>query len=140
MSIRVGSRALQFAAALLAAPLMTGPAAAHHSFAMFDNSRSITLHGKVSLFQWTNPHAYLEVDAEQPGGGTKHYTLEMTSINMMSRGGWTSRTVKAGDEVTVYVAPLRDGKPGGLVLEVTLPSGKHMLPGVPNADRYKRTS
>ncbi len=97
------------------------------------------MHGSVTKFQWTNPHAFLEVDAEQPGGGTKHYTLEMTSPNMMSRGGWTSRTIKTGDNVTVYVSPLRDGKPGGLVLEVVLPSGKHMLPGVPNAARYKRT-
>ena len=131
---RLGRVALPALAGLLAVP-----AAAHHSFAMFDNTRSITLHGKVTVFQWTNPHAYLEIDAEQEGG-TRHYTLEMTSINMMSRGGWTSRTVKAGDEVTVYVAPLRDGQPGGLVLEVVLPDGRHMLPGVPNAQNYKRTS
>ncbi|HTM95519.1 MAG TPA: DUF6152 family protein [Croceibacterium sp.] len=116
------------------------PAMAHHSFAMFDNSRSITLHGKVTRYQWTNPHAYLEVDADEGKGAVKHFTLEMTSINMMSRGGWTSRTVKPGDEVTVIVSPLRDGKPGGLVLELTLPSGKKMLPGVPNAQRYKITS
>ena len=137
MSIRktVGSLALPILAGVLALP-----AAAHHSFAMFDNTRSITLHGKVTLYQWTNPHAYLEVDAEQAGGRTKHYTLEMTSINMMSRGGWTSRTVKAGDEVSVVVAPLRDGRPGGLVLEVTLPNGRVMLPGVPNAQNYRRTS
>ena len=122
------------------AALTAPPAFAHHSFAMFDNTRSITLHGKVSKFQWTNPHGYLEIDAEQPGGATRHFTLEMTSINMMSRGGWTSRTVKAGDVVTAYVAPLRDGRAGGLLLEVILPNGKHMLPGVPNADRYKRTS
>jgi hypothetical protein len=136
MSIRVAwcSRALPVVALLLAVP-----AVAHHSFAMFDNTRSITLHGKVTAYQWTNPQAYLEVDAAE-AGGTRHYTLEMTSINMMSRGGWTSRTVKAGDEVTVYVAPLRDGRPGGLVLEVVLPDGRHMLPGVPNAQNYKRTS
>ena len=130
-----------FAAGLVGLAIaMAAPAAAHHSFAMFDNTRSITLHGKASAYQWTNPHAYLEVDADQPGGGTKHYTLEMTSINMMSRGGWTSRTIKAGDQVTVIVAPLRDGRPGGLVLEVILPNGRHMLPGVPNAQNYKRTS
>lgn len=115
------------------------PALAHHSFAMFDNTRSITLRGKVSLFQWTNPHGYLEVDADQPGGRTRHFTIEMTSINMMTRGGWTSRTVKAGDEVTAIVAPLRDGRPGGLLLELTLPSGRVMLPGVPNAQNYRRT-
>src|SRR5436190_8300946 len=124
--------------AVLAAALAS-PAVAHHSFAMFDNTRSITLHGKVTAYQWTNPHAYLEVDADEPGGGARHYTLEMTSINMMSRGGWTSRTVKPGDVVTVIVAPLRDGRPGGLVLEVTLPDGRKMLPGVLNAQNYKRT-
>ncbi|MXO59660.1 hypothetical protein GRI89_08920 [Altererythrobacter salegens] len=123
-----------------AAALPLAPLAAHHSFAMFDNTRSITLHGSVTKFQWTNPHAFLEVEADQPGGGTKHYTLEMTSPNMMSRGGWNARTIKTGDVVTVYVSPLRNGSPGGLVLEVILPSGKHMLPGVPNASRYARTS
>ena len=116
------------------------PAAAHHSFAMFDNTRSITLVGSVAKYQFTNPHAYLEVDAEEGRGATKHYTLEMTSPNMMSRGGWTSRTLKTGDKVTVVVAPLRDGRAGGLVLEVTLPDGRKMLPGVPNAQNYKRTS
>src|SRR3990167_7690112 len=113
---------------------IAAPVLAHHSFAMFDNTRSITLHGTVTKFQWTNPHAYLEVDADQAGGKTRHYTLEMTSINMMSRGGWTSRTIKPGDVVTVIAAPLRDGQPGGLVLEVTLPDGRTMLPGVPNAN------
>lgn len=126
-------------ALLAAAGALAAPAAAHHSFAMFDNTRSVTLHGKVTLYQWTNPHGYLELDAEQPDGGTRHFTLEMTSINMMSRGGWTSRTVKAGDVVTAIAAPLRDGQPGGLLLELTLPDGRKMLPGVPNAQNYRRT-
>ena len=130
----------QIASLALVAAALAAPALAHHSFAMFDNTRSITLHGKVALYQWTNPHAYLEIDADQPDGGTRHFTLEMTSINMMSRGGWTSRTVKRGDEVTAVVAPLRDGRSGGLLLELTLPNGRHMLPGVPNAQNYKRTS
>ena len=126
--------------ALMGCAVAATPVAAHHSFAMFDNTRSITLHGKVSKYQWTNPHGYLEIDAEQPGGGTRHFTLEMTSINMMTRGGWSSRTVKSGDTVTAVVAPLRDGRKGGLLLELTLPNGKHMLPGVPNAQNYRRTS
>ena len=70
---------------------IAAPVLAHHSFAMFDNTRSITLHGTVTKFQWTNPHGYLEIDADNGQGGTKHYTLEMTSPNMMHRGGWTSR-------------------------------------------------
>ena len=120
--------------------VLAAPALAHHSFAMFDNTRSLTLKGKVTKYQWTNPHGYLELDAEDGSGAARHFTLEMTSINMLSRGGWTSRTVRAGDEVTAIMAPLRDGQPGGLLLELVLPSGKHMLPGVPNAERYKRTS
>jgi hypothetical protein len=123
----------------LAGAALAQPALAHHSFAMFDNTRSITIHGKVTSYQFTNPHAYLDIDAEE-GKATTHYTLEMTSPNMLVRGGWSSRTIKAGDVVTAVVAPLRDGRKGGLLLEVTLPSGKHMLPGVPNAQNYKRTS
>jgi hypothetical protein len=133
MRTETGIRLVLLPAAIALSAL---PAAAHHSFAMFDNTRSITIHGPVTAYQWTNPHAYLDVDADDG----KHYTLEMTSPNMMSRGGWTSRTVKAGDVVTVIVAPLKDGQAGGLVLVLTLPSGKKMLPGVPNAERYKITS
>jgi len=113
---------------------------AHHSFAMFDNTRSITVHGKVISYQWTNPHVYLEIDAEDGKGATRHFTMEMTAPSMLHRGGWTSRTVKPGDVVTAVVSPLRDGQPGGLLLELTLPGGKKMLPGVPNAERYKITS
>jgi hypothetical protein len=116
------------------------PAAAHHSFAMFDNTRSITISGQVTEYQFTNPHAYLDIDAVDARGAVTHYTLEMTSPNMLTRGGWSSRTVKSGDTVTAVVAPLRDGRKGGLLLELTLPNGKHMLPGVPNAQNYKRTS
>jgi hypothetical protein len=116
-----------------------GVALAHHSFAMFDSSRSLTLKATVVDYQWTNPHAYLTLLAEDGQGGTKRYTLEMTSINMMHRGGWTSRTVKAGDHVSAVVAPLRDGQAGGLLLELTLPDGKKMSPGVPNAHLFKRT-
>ena len=135
LEIRTVSLAMLAGAMLVAAP----GALAHHSFAMFDNTRSITLHGKVAVFQWTNPHGYLEVDAELHRGGTRHNTLDMTSNNKMSRGGWTSRTVKSGDVVTAIVAPLRDGRPGGLLLELTLPNGRVMLPGVPNAQNYRRT-
>ena len=128
----------------LALPLVAAvfgvSASAHHSFAMFDNTRSVTLHGKVTGYQWTNPHSYLDMDADDGKGGIKHYTMEMTSPNMLHRGGWTSRTVKPGDVVTAIMSPLRDGQPGGLLLELTLPNGTKMLPGVPNAQRYKISS
>src|ERR1041385_7858251 len=84
------------AAALVA---LAAPAFAHHSFAMYDHTRTMTLKGEVTKFQWTNPHGYLEIDVKQKDGTTKHYSLEMTSINMMTRLGWRSTMIKAGDKV-----------------------------------------
>ena len=115
------------------------PALAHHSFAMYDHTRTVTLKGEVTKFQWTNPHAYLDVDVKQKDGTTKHYSIEMTSINMMTRLGWRSNMIKAGDLVSVTVAPLLNGEPAGLMLDVTLPDGKKLEPGVPAVQTFKRT-
>ena len=80
MSVRGHARLglLGMAVAALAAPIVQ----AHHSFAMFDNSRSITLHGKVSKYQWTNPHGYLEIDAEQTDGAI---TVDAEDAKEMAR-------------------------------------------------------
>ena len=115
------------------------PVLAHHSFAMYDHTRTVTLKGEVTKFQWTNPHAYLDVDVKQKDGTTKHYSIEMTSINMMTRLGWRSNMIKAGDLVSVTIAPLLNGEPSGLMLDVTLPDGKKLEPGVPAVQTFKRT-
>lgn len=115
-----------------------GSALAHHSFAMFDHSRTVTLNGEVTKFQWTNPHALLDLDVPGPDG-VKHFTIELTSINMMQRLGWRSNLIKAGDHVKAIVAPLLSGQPGGLLLEVTLPNGKTLEPGVPAVGTFKRS-
>ena len=128
-------------AALTASFIVAATAAglAHHSFAMFDHTRTVTLKGTVVKFQWTNPHAYLEIDV--PGAdGVKHYTCELTSINMLQRAGWRSTMIKAGDEVKAVIAPLISGQPGGLLLDVTLPGGKRLDSPVPAPGSYKRTS
>lgn len=115
-------------------------ALAHHSFAMFDHTRTMTLKGTVTKFQWTNPHAYLDIDVPESGGAVKHYTLEMTSINMLQRVGWRSNFVKAGDQVKAVMAPLLSGQPAGLLLEVTLANGKKMELPIPAIGTYKRTA
>lgn len=125
------------AAALLIAAV---PAAAHHSFAVYDHTRTLTLRGTVTKFQWTNPHAYLELDVKQPDGAVKHYSIELTSINMMQRVGWRSNMIKFGDQVTAVVAPLLSGEPAGLGLEVTLPDGTRRELPVPAAGSFKRTN
>ena len=114
------------------------PALAHHSFAMFDHTRTLALTGTVTKFQWTNPHAYLDIDV--PGkNGVRHYTLEMTSINMMQRVGWRSNLIKAGDQVKTVMAPLVNGEPAGLLLEIILADGKRMELPVPAIGSFKRT-
>jgi hypothetical protein len=118
--------------------LVAVPVLAHHSFAMYDHSKTITLKGSVTKFQWTNPHAYIELDVMEKGA-VKHYSIECTSINMMQRAGWRSNILKYGDQVKAIVAPLNSGEPGGLLLELTLPSGKVMDPGVPAANTFTRT-
>src|SRR4029079_263034 len=77
--------------------LLATPALAHHSFAVFDHTRTVTVKGTVRTFQWTNPHAFLDVDVPDDKGNVKPFTIELTSINMLSRVGWRSNTIKAGD-------------------------------------------
>lgn len=115
------------------------PALAHHSFAVFDHTRTLTIKGAVTTFQWTNPHAFIEVDVPAADGSVKHFTIECTSINMMRRLGWKSSLIKAGDQVKAIVAPLLSGQPGGLLLEITLPNGEKWEPGVPGAATFKRS-
>ena len=113
--------------------------AAHHSFAVFDHTQTVTVTGTVAKFQWTNPHGFLEVDYRGADGTMKHYTIELTSINMLTRAGWTSRSIKAGETVKAIVAPLLSGEPGGLLLEVTLSDGRTLTSPVPAANTFKRT-
>lgn len=127
-------RRLSILVLLTAAPLL-----AHHSFAMFDHTRTLTLKGAVTKFQWTNPHAYIELDVPDAKGAMTHFSVECTSINMMQRAGWRSNMIKVGDKVKAVVAPLTNGEPGGLLLEITLPDGKTLEPGVPAANTFKRT-
>jgi hypothetical protein len=115
------------------------PALAHHSFAVFDHTRTVTIKGAVRTFQWTNPHGFIDVDVPDGKGNVKPFTIELTSINMLSRVGWRSNMIKAGDQVKAVVAPLLSGQPGGLLLDITLPDGRKLESPVPGASTFKRT-
>ena len=101
-------------------------AAAHHSFAMFDQTKSLPLKGTVHDFQWTNPHAFIDVDVANADGSVDLWKVELNSPNNLKRQGWKSSEMKPGDKVTVVIKPLRDGSKGGLFVSVTLPDGKVM--------------
>ena len=126
---------------LAVAGLLLGGSTAwgHHSFAIFDHTQTHTLKGTVLSFQWTNPHGYIELDVAEGPKGADHYTVELTSINMLRRAGWKSSDVKEGDEVTAIVAPLLNGDPGGLLLELKGPDGRTLVPPVPAINTFTKT-
>jgi len=96
------------------------PAVAHHSFAMFDFSKVVTISGTVKEFQWTNPHVILWIDADAGAGEAPAvWSLELTSPGNLTRGGWDRKAVSAGDRVTVDLNPLRNGNHGGALIKVT---------------------
>ena len=96
---------------------------AHHSFAMFDQSQQVTLKGTVSDFQWTNPHAWIHLDVPNANGVKDTWQVELNSPNNLKRQGWKSTSIKAGDQVTLVLNPLKDGSKGGLFVSITLPDG-----------------
>ena len=104
------------------------PAAAHHSFSMFDQTRQVTLKGTVKEFQWTNPHSWLQLKVLSPTGETEDWSIEMLSPNVLGRMGWKRNSVKVGDEVTVTIHPVRSGAHGGNMLNVLDKSG-HQVGG-----------
>ncbi len=114
--MRASAMTLRPIAVFAALAVLAGaaPAVAHHSFAMFDFDRTVTLKGQVKELQWTNPHVILWVETTPAGGGTAEiWSAELTSPGNLTRNGWTKRTLKPGDKVSVDISPLRDGGKGG---------------------------
>ena len=106
---------------LAAAAAASWPAFAHHSFAVYDRTKTLTLKGTVKTFQWTNPHCVVWVLVQPEGGGEpQEWSIETTSPGVLTRGGWTRNSIKPGDRVSVEFNPLRDGSHGGGLNSVTL--------------------
>ena len=103
------------AAAALMSLAATSPwAVAHHSFAMFDRTRTVTVEGSVREFQWSNPHAYIQLSADDG----QEWSLEMGAPMYLYARGWRPRTLRPGQQITISLYPLRNGEPGGVVLDV----------------------
>jgi len=114
----------------LATVLVAASVGAHHSFAMFDQTKTVTLKGAVVEFQWTNPHAWIELDVPR-GSATERWGIELNSPNNLRRQGWTRASLKPGERVTLRIAPLRNGVTGGLFLDLTKEDGAVLDSGLP---------
>lgn len=99
---------------------VSAAAQAHHSFAMFDNEKEITLEGTVKEFQWTNPHIWIQVNVTAADGKVVEHSVEGGSPNGLRRQGWTKDIMKPGDKVVMKVHPFKDGSPGGSFMRATV--------------------
>jgi hypothetical protein len=104
-------------------------AVAHHSTAMFEAEKRVTLSGTITDFQWTNPHAWIQVAVPGADGKPAEWSFECGSPNTLSRQGWKPSTLKPGDPVTVVANPMKDGTNAGLMYTVTLADGRVLGPG-----------
>jgi hypothetical protein len=92
------------------------PAFAHHSFAMFDYNKEITVTGSVKELQWTNPHIHLLVNAPDPKGVMAVFDIEGGTPGNLRRQGWARDVVKPGDKISVVIRPLKNGDNGGQLI------------------------
>jgi hypothetical protein len=99
------------------------PVLAHHSFAMFDANKTVTITGTIKTFEWINPHAWIWVLVSDDKGAQELYGLETAGTGMLRRMGITRDTFKAGSKVTMDIHPLRSGEKGGEWVRATMADG-----------------
>jgi hypothetical protein len=103
--------------------LASTAASAHHSAAQYDFSKTVTIHGIVKSLEVQNPHTALVLEVTDKDGHTKDIEFEAHSRNNIYRRGWRPSSVHAGDEITIGIAPRRDGGEGGYVTSFKLADG-----------------
>jgi hypothetical protein len=113
--------ALSIVVSILSLPLF-----AHHGNAAYDTEKKITLKGTVTQWFWANPHCVLELDVKDDNGQVVHWGAETENPTTMSHQGWTKTSFKPGDEVTVTMITVKNGKPIGRITEVVLPNGQKL--------------
>jgi hypothetical protein len=104
--------------------LASGSLAAHHSAAMFDRTKKITVHGTVVRFQYVQPHSWIDVMTMDAAGKEQLWAFEGGAPIQMKMVGLTPDVLKVGDKITITGHPLRDGRSAAAFIELTLPNGK----------------
>lgn len=105
---------------------LSGSLVAHHGSASFDTEKELTLKGTVTEWLWANPHCFLKIDAKDETGAVRNWNLEMGNPTDMSQRGFSRRTFKPGDEITVTLQPVKNGQPVGRIRYVILPNGQKL--------------
>jgi hypothetical protein len=106
-------------AALAALLIFSAAALAHHGVAGYDLNKTVTVHGTVTKFDWSNPHVVVYVDAKNESGEMQHWTIEFASPVHMVRAGWSKNSMKAGDDIVIDTHPSKNGAPVGITSTIT---------------------
>jgi len=119
--------------AAIGAVAFVAPTLAHHSFAMFDAEKTVTLDGTVKEFEWANPHSWIRVNVADQTGKQLEWAIEMNAPAQLTQRGWNPTIIKPGDKITLTMHPLKDGARGGQFMTATLLDGKTLSngPGAP---------
>src|SRR5580765_7437228 len=116
--------------------VMAPPLAAHHSFAAeYDAAKPVTLKGAVTRIEWTNPHARFYIDVKDDKGTVTNWNLELASPNVLTRQGWTRKSLEVGDQITVEGSLAKDGSKMANARIVTLANGKRVFAGSSGGDQ-----
>ena len=102
---------------------------AHHGTANYDTSKTVTVKGSVTDFQFINPHVLIVMDAKDEGGKIEKWQGELTSPNRLSRNGWTKSSIKLGDTITISGYPTKSGSTEIWIQKVMLASGEELPTG-----------
>jgi hypothetical protein len=124
---RSSKRGLRIITGIAALAVIAGPAFAHHSHAMFDTTKQVTLVGTVKELEWSNPHCWIQIlvaNPNDPSAAPVEWGVEMGAPFQLIRHGWKRDSVKPGDKVTIVVNPLRDGRTGGQIVSAIGADGK----------------
>jgi Family of unknown function (DUF6152) len=104
------------------------PLFAHHGYAAYDTDKQVTLKGTVTRFVWSNPHCMVQLDVTDESGHVAHWIAETENPSAMIRVGWTDKSLKVGDQITLTALPVKSGAPVGRIIEIVLSNGQK-LPG-----------
>jgi hypothetical protein len=115
-----------FGLAGIAAVLLAAPAFAHHSFAIFDQTKVLYLTGKVEQFELVNPHAWLHLAIANDKGEVMSWAFEGGSVSQLVALGWSNNSFKMGDQVQIGFRPMKDGSRGGQLMSVKTASGQKL--------------
>jgi hypothetical protein len=117
-------------ATLIALLLTTLRISAHHAFAAeYDEKKLVTVSGTVMSFKWSNPHAWLYVDAKDERGKVTSWSFEMGSPNGLVHRGWNREELKKGDHVSVEGYGAKNGSKVANASTVTMPDGRKLFGG-----------